>query len=207
LLKYKTDACPYFNAAQCITIRPTPSECHNDQQCQGSERCCCYNCHKQCVPTVKVKPGQCPAQPKSCPFEGPDLSVGNEDLIKPPRRCKTDADCTGDQKCCDYCGMTCQTPIKEHSGFCPVSNEQISCVTVFERPCCSNDEDCKSTHKCCLMGDRMECVLAQKEKSGVCPPTPFKCVPLGGRCKTDAQCVGNKKCCQVKCTMECVDPI
>uniref|UniRef100_A0A8C5PZL7 WAP domain-containing protein n=1 Tax=Leptobrachium leishanense TaxID=445787 RepID=A0A8C5PZL7_9ANUR len=47
---------------------------------------------------VLLKPGQCPAQPKKY-------------LIKPPRRCKTDADCTGDQKCCDYCGMTCRAYI------------------------------------------------------------------------------------------------
>uniref|UniRef100_A0A8C5PWP6 WAP domain-containing protein n=1 Tax=Leptobrachium leishanense TaxID=445787 RepID=A0A8C5PWP6_9ANUR len=211
-LEDKTDACPSHNAAPCIAIRPSPSDCHDDQQCQGSERCCCHNCNYQCVPTVKVKPGQCPAQPKKCPLvaavEGPDLSDANEDLIKPPRRCKTDADCTGDQKCCDYCGMTCRSPIKEHSGFCPVSNKQISCGTILEKPRCNSDADCKLKDKCCLVDNHMECVPALKEKSGVCPVPLIKCLKKPGpdKCQGDKDCVDNKKCCDTGCIKECITP-
>uniref|UniRef100_A0A8C5PZ59 WAP domain-containing protein n=1 Tax=Leptobrachium leishanense TaxID=445787 RepID=A0A8C5PZ59_9ANUR len=214
-LEDKTDACPSHNAAPCIAIRPSPSDCHDDQQCQGSERCCCHNCNYQCVPTVKVKPGQCPAQPKKCPLvaavEGPDLSDANEDLIKPPRRCKTDADCTGDQKCCDYCGMTCRSPIKEKSGVCPVP--LIKCLKKPGPDKCQGDKDCVDNKKCCDTGCIKECItpyfISDIVKPGTCPivETLVACkIPFPpGECTRDSHCPDKKKCCDGGCFFHCVD--
>uniref|UniRef100_A0A8C5WD09 WAP domain-containing protein n=1 Tax=Leptobrachium leishanense TaxID=445787 RepID=A0A8C5WD09_9ANUR len=214
-IKVKPGQCPKdvdYPTCDFTTDDVKDSECLIDQDCKGKAKCCYSGCQNRCRLPLEVKPGQCPAQPKKCPLvaavEGPDLSDANEDLIKPPRRCKTDADCTGDQKCCDYCGMTCRSPIKEHSGFCPVSNKQISCGTILEKPRCNSDADCKLKDKCCLVDNHMECVPALKEKSGVCPVPLIKCLKKPGpdKCQGDKDCVDNKKCCDTGCIKECITP-
>uniref|UniRef100_A0A8C5MW24 WAP domain-containing protein n=1 Tax=Leptobrachium leishanense TaxID=445787 RepID=A0A8C5MW24_9ANUR len=213
-LEDKTDACPSHNATRCMISRPLPSNCHDDKQCQGSERCCCSNCNYKCVPTVKVKPGQCPPKPKTCSVKVSNNCTEQEKDSKKKipvikSGCETDMNCTGTKKCCDSCGNNCVTPIKEHSGFCPVSNEQISCGTILEKPLCNSDADCKLKDKCCLVDNHMECVPALKEKNGVCPPPPEMCTMMErkNKCDGDKDCIGGKKCCKSECIMQCITPI
>ncbi|CAH2277461.1 whey acidic -like [Pelobates cultripes] len=41
-LKAKLDPCPSYDPSICARIRLSPGNCHMDNQCQGTERCCFY---------------------------------------------------------------------------------------------------------------------------------------------------------------------
>ncbi|KAM4772437.1 uncharacterized protein WCC33_004149 [Rhinophrynus dorsalis] len=196
-LEEKVDACPYFNASICITMRPLPAQCSNDNQCQGTDRCCCFSCRHQCTPTIKVKTGQCPPIKVKCAADPP----------KPKFPCQQDSDCLGKKKCCDFCGKQCVDPEEEHAGVCPVSIEQKSC-TILEEPLCFRDANCPVNQKCCLSDNQMRCVDALKEKTGKCPIPTAKCSfpPSNKRCNSDGDCHGDKKCCTTKCGKKCTDP-
>ncbi|XP_063297929.1 WAP four-disulfide core domain protein 8-like isoform X1 [Pelobates fuscus] len=202
-LKDKLDSCRYYDASICIRVIALPSNCHTDEQCQGTDRCCC-GCSRRCTSTGTVKSGFCPSK------KSDNVAASEESLVKPfPKpKCQSDKDCSGLMKCC---GGRCVTPIKEHAGFCPISNEEISCIISLDKPLCSTDADCKKNEKCCLSKskNRLQCVPALKEKPGVCRVRQIfmKClVPFPpGNCNSDRDCPGNKKCCYDMCQLNCRD--
>ncbi|XP_070563157.1 uncharacterized protein [Ptychodera flava] len=97
----------------CPTLPPgTHGECveacSSDLYCVGVSKCCYTGCGHACMQPVPapvektesslVKPGSCPA-----PAEG---TVGDC-----AEYCSSDADCSGDEKCCSNgCGHTCTKP-------------------------------------------------------------------------------------------------
>uniref|UniRef100_A0A8C5MI08 WAP domain-containing protein n=1 Tax=Leptobrachium leishanense TaxID=445787 RepID=A0A8C5MI08_9ANUR len=69
------------------------------KRCPRGEKCCPWKCLKQCVPTVTVKPGQCPFNEIHC-------IQGSHTL------CTSDGGCPGTEKCCGYmCGKECLSPV------------------------------------------------------------------------------------------------
>ncbi|XP_070563164.1 uncharacterized protein [Ptychodera flava] len=109
----------------CPTLPPgTHGECveacSSDLYCVGVSKCCYTGCGHACMQPVPapvektesslVKPGSCPA-----PAEG---TVGDC-----AEYCSSDADCSGDEKCCSNgCGHTCTKPeveITEGTGTLP----------------------------------------------------------------------------------------
>ncbi|KAM4041095.1 uncharacterized protein ACNLHF_012278 isoform 3-T3 [Anomaloglossus baeobatrachus] len=189
----KLNPCPHFNHSICIYVRPMASDCHNDKQCQGPDRCCCINCRHQCTKTVKVKSGQCPAPKKG--FYG--------------KSCTKDSDCTGTKKCCEQNGLKCVPPDQEHAGVCPISLENLSCTDV-NNTLCRGDSDCPLEQKCCLTGENdLQCQNVTSEKPGMCPIPAVRCRKPSKSCgcTSDKECPGDKKCCTLWCRPECTDPV
>ncbi|XP_040283956.1 auswaprin-a-like [Bufo bufo] len=99
-------------------------------------------------PPPSEKPGGCPISPyRPCdPF--------------PEDECKSDAECTGNKKCCYYgCNRNCRVPVKEKPGRCPPPS--IVCLPVFPSvspPKCRVDSDCTGNKKCCIITCGPECI-------------------------------------------------
>jgi hypothetical protein len=138
-----------------IPVDPCESvKCDKGKVCKTvSVECNRTSCpsQTQCVP--KDKQGKCPVLP-----EIGLLPCGND-------TCKTDADCEGDQKCCEkYCSHHCLDPI-------PVD----PCESVK----CGKGKVCKTVS--------VECNRTS------CPPQT-QCVPKGSDPCIAATCLVNQKC-------------
>ncbi|XP_070535890.1 brevican core protein-like [Ptychodera flava] len=160
-----------------------------------------FSCAKSANDTVTQqapKPGQCPkfgnATRKFC-----------EDF------CAYDADCSGDEKCCDNgCSFICHEPVSLNvnitkPGHCPPSSGAGG-ICVQE---CDGDGECEHSKKCCNNGCGHSCVepdFVPPEKPGVCPSGAD-----GGLCQAnctdDYSCPDRQKCCNNGCANVCLDPM
>ncbi|KAE8605851.1 hypothetical protein XENTR_v10015347 [Xenopus tropicalis] len=134
-----------------MCIRSLPDKCHQHSQCQGTEKCCYNDCRRQCTPTVKEKPGNCPR---------PEIFCSHRDWQDGRGSCTTDRDCPGREKCCaPRCRRECKNVDGERPGKCPEMRDRD------DRRCwgpprheCANDDFCLRGQKCCTIGCWRQCV-------------------------------------------------
>ncbi|KAJ1159011.1 hypothetical protein NDU88_011681 [Pleurodeles waltl] len=157
-VKEKWQPCPTFNTSMCPLAPPETSECHDDNQCPGTQRCCCHgNCTLQCTETVRENKRFCPLQhrrPPSC-------------AAPPPPECHGDRDCRRNEKCCFFgCGFQCVKALEEKPGVCPTTKDL--CPSPSDEKLCSRDRQCPGLQKCCPeCGHR--CVDLKQEQMLFCP--------------------------------------
>ncbi|KAG8538818.1 hypothetical protein GDO81_022031, partial [Engystomops pustulosus] len=172
-------------------------DCADDDQCSGSEKCCCTAFGRRCVSPVQVKLGRCPPPGAACSHMSSKSS------------CDSDEDCPGSQRCCDICGKTCWNPEPDPDGFCPVPDiipVSPSCSQVQ----CASDSECNSEEKCCLQPEGLRCVgiPSALNAQDVCPSVKnqFCLSPQTDECKNDSECSAPQKCCCSDCRRKCVQP-
>ncbi|XP_029816276.1 WAP four-disulfide core domain protein 3 [Manacus vitellinus] len=135
---------------------------------------------------VTNKPGTCPPVSPGIPMLGVCTN-----------QCKSDANCSGNQKCCRN---GCESP-----GYCPRAGSAIgpSCGAS-----CHDDTACHSGEKCCTRGCCTRCVHAEPAKPGFCPRkrTQRSAAACPNRCTDDRDCPGDHKCCFSGCGLACAPP-
>ncbi|XP_032758382.1 antileukoproteinase-like [Rattus rattus] len=100
----KIGACPARKPTHCLN--PRKSQCINDWDCTGKEKCCDVTCDLKCLRPlpigrpVKKKSGSC------LKFQGKCL------MLPPLNQCHNDGQCDGKYKCCEsMCGKFCLLPM------------------------------------------------------------------------------------------------
>ncbi|XP_071131361.1 uncharacterized protein [Mytilus edulis] len=88
-----------------------------------------------------------------------------------PRKCKTDLNCPGKQKCCRrLCEFVCYNPAPvKKPGKCPFVNlALVDCFSGHLHRRCNDDGSCPGTQKCCRRG----CAFICRDPGNPCPPEP-----------------------------------
>ncbi|TMS37456.1 hypothetical protein L596_004385 [Steinernema carpocapsae] len=135
-----------------------PVFCRENGQCRQGTYCRAFkNNGGYCCPLPEVE-----SLPGSCPKVPPNPSARNCGL-----RCKSDAQCGNDDKCCfDGCGLSCvgseqRSPVRTSQrkiGNCPKVEDLGNTVCGSERvDSCDNDSPCPSMQKCCFDGCANTC--------------------------------------------------
>ncbi|KAM6458051.1 uncharacterized protein PHA67_015797 [Liasis olivaceus] len=156
-LSFPVPKCPLRARGQVL---PCGSTCSSSAKCPGSELCCKYGCHQECLLPVDVNPGYCP---KAEPL-GTSTCATN---------CTTDAKCGEGKKCCRWgCFSSCVDAEPAHPGVCPAASALPETDTCGDA--CDDDRDCPPWQKCCLTGCRRECTELEQ---GLCslPKDPGSC--------------------------------
>ncbi|XP_040203977.1 antileukoproteinase-like [Rana temporaria] len=103
----KSGQCPHVGPPntvirfKCLSVNKTI--CKEDKDCEGRQKCCSELCVNKCRdPVPVVKPGNCPPMNILC--------LRLPDNTSYPNYCTKDADCDGEKKCCNRCGMRCLDP-------------------------------------------------------------------------------------------------
>ncbi|NXC47941.1 WAP protein, partial [Penelope pileata] len=119
-------------------------------------------------------------------------------------RCRRDADCPGEEKCClRGCDYVCLRPAQEKPGICPLSQQQPGA------PCqtpCAGDAQCPGDEKCCSSSQCGQvCLAPERDKPGQCPKvrpqrTSEPCTEED-TCAHDRDCPRQQKCCFSGCAM------
>ncbi|XP_078349977.1 uncharacterized protein LOC144634818 [Oculina patagonica] len=140
----RANVCPSVMSYGAGGAQNRPRPCRNDRDCSDSKVCCQTNLRgRRCVdPPPKmpdVKPGKCPVVPKSVNYTCTS-------------KCKTDADCSGDMKCCAIgCGKRC---IPANKPVCPKDKPFKLCI--YDK--CLSSPGCPShPSACCRMNYCGEC--------------------------------------------------
>jgi hypothetical protein len=216
-------ACCQNNEGSCpafleIALLPCGNDtCKTDSDCQGRQKCCDRYCSRACVNPTPVDPCEsvkcstgkecrtvpvkcmqppCPSTTICIPTNKPGTCPSFVELARLPcgnDTCKTDADCQGQQKCCDkFCSRHCVNP--EIVGLCGLFK-------------CPKGTVCKKVPGLCKSPpcpERPMCV--QNNKLGTCPALKDKKSPCHYNCMYDSDCPGKEKCCKAGCSRECTKP-
>lgn len=208
--------CHFRCGKRCLNVRLPGvgrdcgrDECTSDDSCPGIKVCQSNGCRKVCLDPPSQssgsKAGSCPNLPAT--FR----------IIQCSSRCKSDDDCDGIRKCCDF-GSCKRCLIPSTNSFraaprpskcpdMPATSNLTSC-----EPMCTSDRACSGDQICCPYGCSTKCqdpvVKTPTVKAGYCPVTPpnVRASTCFKACETDDDCSGNTKCCGNGCNKRCVVP-
>ncbi|XP_037080457.1 zonadhesin-like [Pollicipes pollicipes] len=211
-------------------------ECLYDSECPGSRRCCSNGCARVCVDPdlrkrcedIRCPPGtecvehafrdaEC-VDPTPKGGRCPEPADGSSPVGGCDDKCRFDAECDGDAKCCNNgCAFKCLKPRKPG---CAETKCKVGYKCAEDRygnpqckpiPCYQDGEvvDIECNSCTCIQGF----LLCSQEdcpptKPGFCPRIVrgYQGVCVEG-CTDDYSCPGEQKCCSTGCGHTCQDHI